>query len=467
MNAPTHIIGGAVFAGTLCSFTDVNIFENQTYIIACAAFSILPDIDTTKSAIGKVFYPVAWLIYRKLGHRTITHSLLFLAFIWLLVWSLYKFQIVTDPAMIKIAVFSVISHFIFDMITISGIPLLYPFAKNPCVIPGNPSYRFKSGELKSELIVSGICGLLCITMQPLYSNGFWVSYNRLFGTIKHVDRENKNTEFYVICEYSYILNAETHEGEALVITSNSEELVLFDRKKVFTLNSENPQLKMNYARPRISNVEKRFDELLLHNISYDSLQNILSGKLASGLIQSSKNVRYIDDAVTYYTNFIKFANRYDFNIIASADTSKTTLKRSIARLEASIAQSYQKHQNELNKWAAYEKKIINITDSLKSESLTPYQRNKLQRELIRLRSRNNEKPVFIPPAAQIADLEIQKKTLMESDLTFSGHITLLVFGYEEDTTGSDGEPQRSISGKPIYDHERLFASVKPSNTTNN
>jgi inner membrane protein len=247
MNAVTHVIGGAVFAGTMCSFSDVNIFENPLHIGVCVAFALLPDIDTTKSLIGKFLYPVAWIINRKFGHRTITHSLLFILGLWLVFFALRRFGIYDNPNIVKIALFSVLSHFVLDMLTVSGIPLLFPFFHNPCVIPGNKNFRFATGDMRSELVICGICGLLCITMQPLFANGFWTSYNRQFGTIKHVARENNNTEFYVVCEYSYIKNAEIHEGEALVITSKTNEITLFDREKIFVLNDEDPQLKVNYV----------------------------------------------------------------------------------------------------------------------------------------------------------------------------------------------------------------------------
>ena len=462
MNAPTHIIGSYVFAGTLCSFTNVNIFENEYYITACAVFAVLPDIDTTKSAIGKIFYPVAWVINRKFGHRTITHSLLFIAFVWLSLFALFKCQMIPDANLIKIAVFSTISHLIFDMISVSGVPLLFPFYKNACVIPGNVNYRFKSGEWKSELIVTGVCGLLCFPLQPLFADGFWTTYNRAFGTIKHVDRENNNTEFYVVCDYSYIMNAEAHTGEAIVIDSKENELTLFDRRDVFTLNSENPQLKMIYARPRISAIEKRFEELQFFNIGLDSLQRLLNGKLASGLIQSNVNVRYIQDAITYHTNFIKFNNRFDFQIFANPDSTKSTIRASIVRLEASINQSKQRHQADMEKYLEHINAIAAIEDSLKAESLTYYERNKMQRELIRLRNRNIEKPIYVPPATQIAELEHHKKSLIENPLLFSGHLTVYTFGYDYSQSG------QQIVIKPIYHCENLFASLNPSNslTTN-
>jgi len=456
MNAPTHIIGGAVFAGTLCSFTDVNIFENYHYMIACAGFSLLPDIDTTKSAIGKIFFPVSWLICRKLGHRTITHSLLFLVFVWSAFIVLSKFGIITDTNFIKIALFSVLGHFVFDMVTVSGIPLLYPFFQNRCVIPGNKNFRFNTGEWKSEIVVAGICGLLCITMQPLFANGFWTSYNRSFGTIKHVDRENQNTEYYVTCEYSYILNAQQHDGEAIVITSNQNELTLFDGIKIFNLNSNNPQLKVNHTKPRISDIEKRFQEMHFFNISLDSLQNILTGKIVSGLIQSNYNVRYIEDAIIYYTNFIRFTNRFDFRIYAGIDSIRVNIRSNIARLEASINQTYQRHQADLQKWQSHQNAIVAIEDSLANRVLSNYHRNKLQQELIRLRNRNYEKPVLNPPAAQIAELEAQRRAISERALLFSGHVTVLTFGYEKSPAASS-DTEREHQQKPIYNTQYLLA----------
>ena len=463
MTAPTHIIGGYVFAGTLCSFSDINIFEKPEYIITCAVCSLLPDMDTTKSAIGKFIYPVAWLIYQKFGHRTITHSLLFFALVWSAFIVLSYFGFIQDPNYLKIVLFSILGHYVFDMITVSGVPLFYPFLKWNCVIPGNPAYRFNTSCVRSELIVFGICGILCFSMQPLFANGFWNSYNRQFATIKHVDRENRNTEFYIICEYSYILNAGLREGEAIVIDSKQNELTLFDRQNIFTINNDDPQLKINHTRPRLSTIEKRFEELQFYGISYDSLQKILSGKLASGLIQSSRNVQYIENAITYHTNFIKFSNRFDFRVIASVDSARTATRASIARLEAQIRQANQRHQAELTKWQEYAAEVAAIEETLNNSpqspnSLTNYERNRLQQQLIRLRNRPIERPIYAPPEAQIAELEVQRRALVENPLTFSGHMTVYHFGFEEiQQPAENGIFQ--IVRKPNYNGEYILAQA--------
>jgi len=455
MNAATHITGGLVLAGTLCSFTDVNVFEKPQYIAACVLFSLLPDIDSTKSLIGKIFYPFAWVINRKLGHRTITHSLLFLAFVSAVMLSLYWYGVFPDTALVKISVFSLISHFVFDMVTISGIPLLFPWFKNPCVIPGNVNFRFRGGDFKSEFVVCAVCGILCVTMQPLFAQGFWTSYNRQFGTIRHVDRENQNTEFYVVCDYDYILNAQNFIGEAIVIESKQNELILFDNKRVFTLNSNDPQLKVNYTKPRVSDIVKRFEDVLFFNIDYDSLQVLLRGRLASGLVQSNLNVSYIDEAVTYHTNFIKFSNRFDFQIIASVDTSKTSIRSSIARLENSLNQAAARHRQELNRYNQHFARIHEVENILSSTQLSNYEQNKLQQELIALKRRNMEQPVFLPNEAQISELEILRNSLNNKTLLFSGNLKILTFGIDFATSSREEIAHH-------YAPDNLLASVRDS-----
>jgi inner membrane protein len=76
MGGPNHVAGGVVFTGIYLSMFDVNIYSQPHFLFFTAFFSLLPDIDHTKSLIGKPFFPLARYLDRKSGHRTITHSLL-------------------------------------------------------------------------------------------------------------------------------------------------------------------------------------------------------------------------------------------------------------------------------------------------------------------------------------------------------------------------------------------------------
>jgi inner membrane protein len=457
MTAPTHIIGGTVFAGILCSFYNINIFQKNEYLIICAIVSILPDIDTTKSLIGKIFYPIAWYIGRRFGHRTITHSLLFILFIWAIPLFLHKFAIINDPNITKITLFAIISHIVVDMMTLQGVPFFYPFLKNSCVVPGNPAYRFQTGNFKHEIIICGISGLLCFTFQPLFANGFWTTYNRAFGTLQHVHRENNNTEYYTICEYSYIENAQHIQGEALVIESKENELTLFSpeqadvenpvenppslvgnppslvgrgwgRGAIFTINSDNPQLKINHTKPRLSTIKKQYTKIQFFNISLDSLRNILAGKLCSGLIQSNYNIRYTENAITYNTNFIQFTFKYNFQIYATTDSITTNTRTQLKKLYAAKLEHENKFKKQLNQWQKHQDHIAQLENALNiPDSMSLYDRNKAQKELIHLKQTEKEKPAYEPDLTTIAEIENLEKSISERYLLFSGHLTIYHF----------------------------------------
>jgi membrane-bound metal-dependent hydrolase YbcI (DUF457 family) len=59
MTAPNHIIGGIVITGLFGSFLNLNILASPIFIASTIFGSLIPDIDYTKSMIGKVFRPIS------------------------------------------------------------------------------------------------------------------------------------------------------------------------------------------------------------------------------------------------------------------------------------------------------------------------------------------------------------------------------------------------------------------------
>ena len=322
-----------------------------------------------------------------------------------------------------IACFSVLSHIILDMFTVAGVPFLYPFVRNACVIPGNPDYRFTVGDMKSELIVTGVCGLLAITMQPLFQNGFWTAYNRSFGTIKHVHRENNNTDKYTLCDYSFIDNNILYEGTALVIESQQNEITLFDKSRIFVLNADNHQIKVNYVKPRPSNISKQYDYIQFFSIPIDSLQSIISENLVTGLIQSNYNVEYIDKAITYHTNFIQLKNKFNFYITSIAD-STTQKNTELAELEAAQTEEARRYYRDLSRYNQHFDQIKELENRLAEKNLSNYERNKLQNELISLRNRSVDKPAFEPSLRLQVRIDELRRAVSSRDLQFSGYLTI-------------------------------------------
>lgn len=427
MTSPNHIVGGLVFSGTMLSFYNVNVFSNPFYLGVCVLSSLIPDIDTPKTIAGKLFYPFAIFLNRKYGHRTLTHSLLFLGFI-ILILTLFSRLFSFDPNYTRIVSYGIISHLILDMLTIQGVPLFYPFRRNPCVLPADPAYRLSTNNPKSEIIAFTIFVLLAFTMFPLFSQGFWTSYNRTFGTVAHCDRENTNANNWIICEYNYIKNNTEYRGEGYILESNEKRLILFNSKEVFTLDTDDKAIKINSAKPKISKFPKRVQELNFMDISLDSVNYLLHNRICSGLIQSNYNVKYIDKGITYQTNFVKFSNNYNFKLFTVLDTMRNDLLDKLANINARIAKD---SIQQLEKSSEYQKLKYRQSRLLTQINQTSdlYLKNKLQDELI---ENSHKIKTFDIKSYQIDFVLLRERERIVGEiqkgkpLSFSGYLTYLI-----------------------------------------
>ena len=197
MRTPNHIIGGLVFTGICSSLSGVNLFASPLQTSVAITASLLPDIDHPKSLIGTLLKPLSLTINRRYGHRTITHSGVTLIILTLAIAIIEKLATGAN-SLALVFFFAYFSHLMLDMMTLQGVPLLYPITKNPFVIPGNPGYRIRTGDLRAEAVMYRIrtgdlraeavmfCLFLSLGLflRPLFEHGFWTSYNRLFGTMQ-------------------------------------------------------------------------------------------------------------------------------------------------------------------------------------------------------------------------------------------------------------------------------------------
>jgi membrane-bound metal-dependent hydrolase YbcI (DUF457 family) len=119
-----HLFYG-IYMGWLIS-TPLNFTtpEKILYFIFMTIGLLLPDIDMPNSTYGKRIKPISELIYRKVGHRTLTHSLFSVTVLYFSCNIAFGMNIITTGLMIG----SVI-HIFCDLFTPSGVPLAYPISK--------------------------------------------------------------------------------------------------------------------------------------------------------------------------------------------------------------------------------------------------------------------------------------------------------------------------------------------------
>lgn len=119
MTGKTHIIGG-IAAGL--AFAQITNYEPVLLLGAGAVGAIIPDICHGGSKIGRTFPVVSRIINTLFGHRTFTHSLIFLMLAALLFNAFLPNEAISAGLLAGMA-----SHLLLDMATKKGIKLFFPF----------------------------------------------------------------------------------------------------------------------------------------------------------------------------------------------------------------------------------------------------------------------------------------------------------------------------------------------------
>jgi len=169
MMGRNHILIGAA-AGAAMS-TDISTFAVAVPFAALGA--LFPDIDTTGSRMGRILYPISFIVSKLTRHRGFTHSALMVV---LLYYGLYYFvQFLTStygfliPGVIVPAfVVGHVSHMFADLFSPRGIQLFWPlnlFIKIPIITTGG------FGEY---ILALAFCAALLV---------YWVHFGSLSGVI--------------------------------------------------------------------------------------------------------------------------------------------------------------------------------------------------------------------------------------------------------------------------------------------
>lgn len=221
MKAPNHVVGGFVFVGLISSLLGWNIFSDPILLVTTVVSSLLPDIDHPKSVVGRIMKPLAQIINRNYGHRTITHSVFFLVGSTAVIGFINS-ALLHVPFLASTYFLGVFSHCLFDMMTLSGITFFYPINKSVFVLPGKESLRMRN-DVRHELIVMIIFLMIGFSLLPLFQNGFWTTYNSSFSTLSHLHSEFLKADdmLYVSIDVKSGSLVESVAGYVILATANN------------------------------------------------------------------------------------------------------------------------------------------------------------------------------------------------------------------------------------------------------
>ena len=120
MTGKTHILGG--IAASL-AYAQMTNHDPIIMVGAGIVGALLPDICHSGSKIGRKLPILSKVINGLFGHRTFTHSLLFLVII---AWLLNSFM--PNEAVKAGFLAGMVSHYVLDMATRNGIKLFFPLS---------------------------------------------------------------------------------------------------------------------------------------------------------------------------------------------------------------------------------------------------------------------------------------------------------------------------------------------------
>lgn len=384
MSGSNHIVGGIVFTGIYLSMSDVNIFSSPYFLFFTALFAVLPDVDHIKSFIGKIFYPIAKYLNRKFGHRTITHSLIFYVILGLIISAIE--QITNHTSYItSIYYWSYGSHLIFDMVTKQGIPLFYPFKKNPCVIPANPYYRLKSSDVKTELMIFLMFLMLGFTCKNLYAHGFWNTYNKTFDNIQHIYAETKLYNKVIQLKYNYYDAGKQFKGEGFIISATNDNILLFD-KGFHTIDNSKRIINLFPVR---TTKDLLLNEINFANISFDSLQNLVKNKwIADIKIQSYLPINFSKENQPQSATNFSLQNQFNpvfqsFNIDSIDENTQKNIADAELQLQSKkleLMNFQQKKQKVFNEFKNVQNNLNNPDLAERESAIKNYEKAKADTE---------------------------------------------------------------------------------------
>lgn len=383
MTAPNHVTGGIVFTGLFCSLFSINIFANPLYISVTIIGSLLPDIDHTKSWIGKSVFPIAKWLSRNYGHRTITHSLMFLIALYIISLFIDR-NFFPDYSISTILLFSIISHLIFDMVTVAGIPLFFPFYKNPCVLPANPDMRIRSGNIRQEGIILFIFCFLSFFMMDLFKNGFWSTLNNNFNDVKHQISEYKKSSNALNIEYDYSIYQNRFKGNGILIQATTDEIFILSNKQILSIKKNTPGININILKTTRTSKKIHINELEFNNYGENYLNSFLKNKfITSATIYSNYNTALTSNPLDVNKKF-NIENKYNF---AFKSTFEDTLYNNREKKLDELKIKLKNEENELineNKSYYSDLNMLKIEKDKLQSNLSNYELNETKKNIIEL-----------------------------------------------------------------------------------
>lgn len=197
--------------------------------------SQIPDIDTSESSIGQIFWPISRWIEKRYPHRSVTHSFIFsgsLCAVALFIW--WKFGI--DG---KVAAALPLGHLaacFADTFTKAGVQLFWP---SPlwCVFGLNPNKRLATGGTGEYWVLAGAIAAIAINFALINGGGLGQftaeSLNLRSGILENFQQNANSKEVFALVEGSFLADSSSADGKYFILAQTGNEFILMNRSGIY------------------------------------------------------------------------------------------------------------------------------------------------------------------------------------------------------------------------------------------
>lgn len=218
--AITHL----AIAASITAFT---LDSNPQTLLIAALGSQLPDLDSTDSYMGKLFYPIAHWIQERYPHRTITHCLYFTLALATISIALFYWQLLPQNPALALPLGHLTSC-VADCFTKQGVQLFYP--RRAWAICGrNPHARLATGSPAEYWVLAIFISLLVLALN-FNEGSFKNSVAQIMGDSNAVEQvlNSKGKDHLVYAQVSgtFAVDRTPADGKYLVVEQVGREFIL-------------------------------------------------------------------------------------------------------------------------------------------------------------------------------------------------------------------------------------------------
>ncbi|MBW4578693.1 MAG: metal-dependent hydrolase [Tildeniella nuda ZEHNDER 1965/U140] len=193
-----------------------------------AVASQFPDVDTTGSVPGRIFYPVSRWLESRFPHRSVTHSFLvtgLLAIALLPLWFWGK------PEFYWALVIGYWMGWFGDVFSKSGVAAFFPNQAR-LVIPANPRLRLSTGSKAEALVLAVLVFVAVVSININSAGGIMRTFDQALGSqsgaMEIYQRESSKHQIFAQIQGRHTITQQAIAGHYEVIGTVNQDLLVKD-----------------------------------------------------------------------------------------------------------------------------------------------------------------------------------------------------------------------------------------------